>query len=64
MNKNEKIILKLDSYDVKQYEGERIVDLVILDEDEKWPTKKKFVLVYSKKLLANILAPVADLIKE
>ena len=52
---------KLDSYGVKQYENERVVDTVTLDESEKFPFKKKYVLVYSPLYRANILAPARDL---
>ena len=50
--------MKLDSYEVKQYENERIVDEVELLEEIG---RKKWILVYSPKLLANILVPVKDL---
>ena len=57
---NKIIKFHLDSYEVKQYEGEHVVDDVTLEE-EVYPTRKKWILVYSPKLLANILAPKKDL---
>lgn len=50
---------KLDSYCVKQYESERIVDEVEVLQDCSGRTK--WVLVYSKVLQANILVPKIDL---
>lgn len=50
---------KLDSYSVKQYENEHIVDEVEVLQDCSGRTK--WVLVYSKVLQANILVPKIDL---
>jgi hypothetical protein len=54
-------LYKLDSYDVKQYENERIVDVVQVIEEPK--LKSKYVLVYSGKLKANVLVPKKDLME-
>ena len=54
-------ILKLDSYTVKQYENERVVDNVEVLEDSSG--RAKWVLVYSPNLSANILAHKSDLEK-
>ena len=63
MNINKKLskgtILKLDSYSVKQYENERVVDNVEVLEDSSG--RSKWVLVYSPHLSANILVNKADL---
>jgi hypothetical protein len=50
---------KIDSYDVKQNEGERVCDEVV--SGENCTLRKKFVLVYSSNKLANLLVPVKDL---
>ena len=50
---------KVDSYLIKQYEGERFVDTVVVIE-----TRKKFertVLCYSSKYMANVLIPTGEL---
>lgn len=52
-------VLQLDSYQVKQYENERIVDEVEVLEPSS--ARAKWVLVYSPKLMANILVPKSDL---
>ena len=63
MNINKKLskgtILKLDSYSVKQYENERVVDSVEVLEDSSG--RAKWVLVYSPHLSANILVHKSDL---
>lgn len=51
---------KLDSYRVKQYENERIVDIVDYIPDVK-DKNKQYVLVHSPKLKAEILAPKKDM---
>lgn len=48
---------KVDSYNVKQYENERFVDIVELLEKPK----NKYVLCYSKKYRANVLIPKNEL---
>jgi len=50
---------KVDSYNVKQYENERFVDIVTVVET---PTKRqKTVLCYSPKYMANVLISKIDL---
>ena len=51
MKKND--TYKIDSYNVKQYENMRIVDIVTLIETPK--KYSKLILVYSPLLRANIL---------
>lgn len=53
----DKIKAKIDSYNVKQYENERFVDIVELLEKPK----NKYVLCYSKKYRANVLIPKNEL---
>jgi len=47
---------KIDTYDVKQYENKRIVDVVKILE-----IKNKYCLCYSPLLRANILVKKSDL---
>ena len=51
---------KVDSYEVKQYENERFVDIVELLEKPK--RNSKLVLCYSPKYRANVLIPRKELI--
>lgn len=51
--------MKIDSYKVKQYEGQRIVSEIELIEEI--PKNAKFALVYVKELSANCLIPVKDI---
>jgi hypothetical protein len=51
-------VCSIDTYDVSQYEGERVVDhnVKVLEDPIK-----KMVLVYSPVLMANILVPKSEL---
>jgi len=51
--------LKVDSYEIKQYEGERVVSSIELCEDIK--PRQKYVLAYVENLQANCLVPVKDI---
>jgi len=54
-------IYHIDSYNVKQYEGERVVDDVTILET---PIGKTMVLVHSQKLGADVLVPIRELFKK
>ena len=54
--------LKIDSYQVKQYEGERIVSSIELLEEIN--PKKKYVLAYVETLQANCLVSIKDIQKD
>lgn len=54
------IPMKIDSYNIKQYENERVVSNIILLE--KIDPKKKFVLAYVETLQANCLIPVKEIV--
>jgi hypothetical protein len=51
----------VDTYNVKQYEGKRITDTVTI-VDEEVLDRKKWVLCYSPKLMANVLISRNDLL--
>jgi len=51
---------KIDTYRVSQYENERVVDEVTLLETPT--TRHKKVLVYSPKLMANVVVFKEDLV--
>lgn len=51
--------MKIDSYNVKQYENTRIVsEIELLEPIVK---RKKYVLAYVKELSSNCLIPVKDI---
>jgi hypothetical protein len=52
--------MKIDSHEIKQYEGERVVSEIELLDDEV-NLDKKFVLAYVETLQANCLVPVKDI---
>ncbi len=54
-------IFRIDTYDVQQYENERIVDTVTVIDESKNLDRKKWILCQSPKLFANILVARHDL---
>lgn len=54
--------MKIDSYDIKQYEGKRVVSKIELLEEIK--PRQKYVLAYVEYLSANCLVPVKDIREE
>lgn len=54
--------MKIDSYNIKQYENERVVSKINLLETIN--KRKKYVLAYVETLQANCLIPVKDIINE
>lgn len=54
--------MKVDSYEIKQYENQRIVSHIELLEPVK--KGKKYVLAYVESLRGNYLVPVKDITKD
>jgi GTP cyclohydrolase II len=50
---------KVDTYRIKQYEEQRVVDVVTISEIPK--PKARLVLVHSPKLQADVLIPRSEL---